>query len=93
MANPLIPKQIYTGILPQRQWLPVLSSNLQAVMFVPHDPRVQSPNMLFIRFVNGSIYCYYNVPRQVWLDLMKAPSKGIYHWRRIRNRFSFSKVA
>lgn len=80
-------------ILPTRKWLEVWSSNLARVMFIPSDPRIQSPNQLFIEFHNQSIYVYYNVPRQTWLDLMAAPSKGRFHWRRIRGRFAYRKLS
>lgn len=93
MPNPGIAPHIYSGILPVRQWLPVLSSNLQAVMFIPHDPRTNSPNQLFIRFLSNAIYVYYNVPRKVWLDLMKAPSKGRFHRRKIRSRYSYARLS
>jgi len=83
---------VYSGVLPQRTWLPVLSSNLQAVMFVPHDNRTQSPNMLFVRFLSNAIYVYYNVPRQTWLDLMKAGSKGRFLNRRVKGRYTFQQI-
>lgn len=79
--------------LPYRIWIPVVSSNLAAVMFIPYDNRIAGDsNKLYIKFHGGAQYVYYNVRQQVWIDLMRAPSKGKFHWRKIRNVYSYQRI-
>jgi hypothetical protein len=52
--------------------VPVRSSNISSVGYDP------STTTLEIEFHSGGIYQYYSVPRQVYVGLMKAESKGSY---------------
>jgi lysyl-tRNA synthetase class 2 len=45
---------------------------------------------LTVSFHKGRDYTYSNVPEQVVLGWLDAPSKGKYFWRNIRNSYSFS---
>ena len=48
--------------------------------------------LLQIEFHNRSIYQYFEVPGNVYEELMQAPSKGAYFNRSIRPRFDFALV-
>jgi hypothetical protein len=48
--------------------------------------------LLPIEFHNRSIYQYFEVPGNVYEELMQAPSKGAYFNRSIRPRFDFALV-
>jgi hypothetical protein len=48
--------------------------------------------VLEIAFRNGTVYHYLNVPQQTWAQLMRAPSKGRYFDRAIRERYPFRRV-
>lgn len=52
------------------------SSNVDA--FAYEDGR------LYVRFLNGSIY-EYPADHQDYLDMIDAPSKGKFVWRRLRD--------
>lgn len=51
-------------------WVPVVSSNVQAVGYIPTFRR------LFVRFLSGAVYRYEDVPQAVYLSLLAAGSKG-----------------
>ena len=51
---------------------PVSSSNLRSVGY---DPETKT---LEVEFQNGSVYQYFNVPNNVYRELMAAPSHGRY---------------
>ncbi|HMO65110.1 MAG TPA: KTSC domain-containing protein [Verrucomicrobiota bacterium] len=67
--------------------IPVNSSNLAAVGYDDFAA------ILRIRFRNGGIYDYFDVPYSVYLGLMYAPSKGRFHERRIRWAYPHERVA
>ncbi|MBV9842445.1 MAG: KTSC domain-containing protein [Sphingomonadaceae bacterium] len=46
---------------------------------------------LAIRFVSGRRYVYRDVPSTVAQALARAPSKGSYFNRRIRDRFRYTR--
>lgn len=64
----------------------VISSNLAAVGY---DPRNRE---LFIRFHNGGLYAYFDVPESEYHGLVSAISKGGYHYRNIRNRYRYRRL-
>jgi KTSC domain len=65
---------------------PVGSSNLVSIGY---DEQAET---LEIEFSNGSIYQYYNVPQDVYQQLMSAPSKGQFLHVYIKNAYPFSRV-
>lgn len=67
--------------------IPVNSTNL---MSVGYDAQTQE---LFIRFRNGSLYVYANVPQHVYEGLMSAPSHGQYHAAHIKNAFRYKRLS
>lgn len=50
----------------------VSSSNLRAVGYDP------ATKVLRIEFHNG-VYDYFNVPEEIYIGLLRAPSKGSFH--------------
>lgn len=53
-------------------WIEVQSSNLVAVAYQPDTKR------LVVRFRNGNMYAYEDVPLKVYEGLLTAPSAGQY---------------
>jgi hypothetical protein len=43
---------------------------------------------LEVEFVDGDVYRYFLVPRRLFLEFMRAESKGAFFNDRIRDRFS-----
>ena len=57
-----------------------------AISSVGYDAR---KSVLEVEFRSGAVYDYLEVPPKVWDALLKAPSKGRFVSRRIRDRFPF----
>lgn len=57
-----------------------------AISSVGYDER---SSVLEVEFSSGAVYDYYNVPPRVYRDLLKAPSKGSFVSRRVRDRYPF----
>ncbi|MFA4860689.1 KTSC domain-containing protein [Methanoregula sp.] len=66
---------------------PVQSSNLKSVGYDEHQ------EILEIEFISSGIYQYSNVPREMYNNLMNAPSKGKFFAQYIKDRFPTKKVA
>lgn len=64
----------------------VASSNLASVGY---DTATQT---LEIEFLSGGVYQYYNVPENLYDQLMRAGSKGRFFHQYIRNAFPYSRV-
>ncbi len=62
---------------------PVASS---AISSVGYDER---SSVLEVEFRSGAVYDYFKVPPKVYRELLKAPSKGRFVSRRIRDRYPF----
>jgi KTSC domain len=48
---------------------------------------------LEIEYRNGSLYRYYDVPEQVYTDLMAASSLGRFINKKIKPYFTYKKIA
>lgn len=46
---------------------------------------------LEIEFSTGKIYCYHDVPRQMYISFMRASSKGRFLNWRIKNVFPYTE--
>ena len=57
-----------------------------AISSVGYDER---SSVLEVEFQSGAVYDYFDVPPKVYRDLLKAPSKGSFVSRRIRDRYPF----
>lgn len=64
----------------------VASSNLQSVGYD------ESSQTLEIEFQSGGIYRYFNVPVNLYRELMLTPSKGRFLHQYIKNAFPYSRV-
>lgn len=65
----------------------VASSNIAAVGY---DPEKQ---ILEVEFVNGGVYQYFNVPREIYDNLLSSGSVGKYFQDNIKGQaFTFSKI-
>lgn len=62
------------------------SSNIEAI---GHDTASQE---LHVRFLSGVEYVYHGVPREVYDELMAAPSKGSFLNRAIKSNYQHSKM-
>ena len=66
------------------QMIPVSSSNLSSVGY--------ENGTLYIRFHNGSLYSYSNVPASVYQGLMSASSHGQYFAAYIKKCYPYRKI-
>ncbi len=64
----------------------VASSNISSVGY---DPATET---LEIEFLSGAIYQYYNVPQNIYDQLMQAGSKGRFLNTYIKNAYAYSRV-
>ena len=47
---------------------------------------------LYIEFLNGEVYKYFDVPSYKVLILLNSISVGSYFWEEIRDKYQFEKV-
>jgi hypothetical protein len=57
-----------------------------AISSVGYDERSA---VLEVEFSSGAVYDYLQVPEKVYHALLKAPSKGSFVSRRVRDRYEF----
>ena len=57
-----------------------------------HMNYVPLTRTLRIVYVSGSVYDYKDVPEEVYQEMKKAPSKGVYLNEKIKTRFEFEKI-
>jgi hypothetical protein len=48
---------------------------------------------LEIQFHNGGIYQYYDIPKRIYEEMMKAPSLGRFFLFEIKGGYQYAKVA
>lgn len=61
------------------------SSNIEAIGY---DDNAQE---LHVQFIGGGYYVYRAVPRQIFDDMMAAPSKGSFLNREVKGVYQFTK--
>lgn len=66
---------------------PVSSSNVESIGYD------ESTEILFVRFLNGSVYQYMNVPLIVFEQLLNAPSVGSFMHRNIKEVYPYNRIA
>ena len=64
----------------------VISSSLSEVGYDPSEQRLE------IRFRSGGTYEYYNVPEEVYTDLVEDDSVGKYFHAEIKDQYQFKKL-
>jgi len=62
------------------------STSLQAATYQDQSA------FLELKFRSGAIYRYRDVPVTIYLELLRAESKGQYFNQHIRNRFAYAKI-
>ena len=65
----------------------VSSSNIQTIGY---DEEEQT---LVVKFTSGSIYHYFNVPENIYIDMMCTTSFGGFLNDNIKNVYKFERVA
>lgn len=65
---------------------PIESSMIESAGYEPAD------RMLEIQFKSGSVYRYYDVPEEVYTDLLEADSAGRYFDAIIRDVYEYERV-
>ncbi|WP_277973046.1 KTSC domain-containing protein [Pantoea agglomerans] len=65
---------------------PVFSSNIRSVGYDEND------SILEIEFNNGAIYQYFDVPQNIYSDLITSDSVGGFLAKNIKGHFRYSRV-
>ena len=68
------------------QRIPVISSNLCSVGYDRNALNLE------IEFISGAVYRYFNVPENIYLELMNANSHGQYFHQNIRYVYQCERV-
>ena len=61
-----------------------------ALRSVGYDEAAQ---ILEIEFLSGGVYRYYGVAREVYQELLDAPSKGSYFLKHIKDEYQYARAA
>lgn len=64
----------------------VQSSNIASIGYDENSATLE------IEFLNGGVYQYFDVPKNIYDAMMSASSHGQYLAQSIKGRFRFSKV-
>ena len=67
-------------------WVSVSSSHMAAVAYDPGE------SSLFVRFTDGGVYKYHNVPEHIHAGLMSASSHGSYLAARVKNVYRYTRL-
>lgn len=78
-ANPFTDKHPGARKANDKLWTGFRSSNIDGMSY--DADRKQ----LWIRFKDGAVYTYYDVPLNIAQGIYRAGSKGRYFWKKIRN--------
>jgi hypothetical protein len=65
---------------------PVQSSNISSIGYD------EATSTLEIEFLNNSIYQYFDVPKEIYNELMQAESHGKYLAQNIKGIYRYSRV-
>lgn len=68
------------------EWISVDSSNLDAIRYLTDQ------SILEIRFKDGSVYQYSDVPQYEYDELLNASSKGTYANQNIYKRYTGHRI-
>jgi hypothetical protein len=64
----------------------VSSSNVESVGYDEEN------QITYVRFLNGTLYCYKGVPKHEFEGLLNAPSVGSYLHRNFKNIFPYERI-
>ena len=85
-AEPSVPEELQDEFLTGGQWLNVASSNVEAIRYEWDERK------LYVRFLSGSEYLYFDVDPEAALAFTKYPSPGRYVWRFLRGVYDYKRV-
>lgn len=68
------------------EMVPVSSSNVESVGYDEEN------QILYVRFLSGSLYMYKNVNKPEYEALLSAPSIGSYLHRNIKNVYPYERI-
>lgn len=66
--------------------IPVSSSNVESVGYD------EANQIVYVRFLSGSLYIYKNVNRNEFDGLLNAPSVGSYLHRNLKNVYPYQRI-
>jgi len=66
-------------------WIQLQSSVIAAVAY--------QGGSLFVRIKSGEEYEYYDVPKKVYEELIKATSVGYYYNTQVKTQYDFNKIS
>lgn len=69
-----------------RKRIQVYSSNVSSVGYDPIE------NILEVEFKNGTVYQYFDVPEDIYLEMMHADSVGKYLNNTVKGKFQYTKI-
>ena len=67
---------------------PLLKNQSVAIKSFDYDEEKET---LRVEFTNGSVYQYHDVPKTIYEELEKSPSKGQYFNGEIKDKFGFDR--
>lgn len=68
------------------KWVRVKSSNVGGISYDVHN------NTLFVEFLNGGTYAYYQVPPQTAKEMFMSTSMGKFLHKKIKGVYAYAKV-
>jgi len=70
-----------------QHWISVTSSNIHSIAYNEQD------KILFVKFLHGGIYSYFDVPSHIFNQILVAESIGKYFSQNIKGIFRAEKIA
>ena len=71
------------------KWVRVISSNVLAIRY----DKVRKEMHVMFKRGNGAFYVYFHVSSQIAVGMYYAASKGKFVWKRLRDKYSYTKRA
>jgi hypothetical protein len=73
--------------------LTMASSNVEEIWYgCPGCENNDSQEVLYVRFKNGGIYKYFDVPLGVVIKFVETASPGRFVWNELRGVYSYQKI-
>jgi len=67
-----------------------LDTESDAISYIQYNKKKK---ILEVKFKERGLYQYHRVPETIFLDMMKAPSKGSYLNKKIKDYYRYKKIA
>lgn len=74
---------------PQRKTKCIETPESSSIARFCYDDR---KHVLIVEFKHGGVYNYYDVPQQVFEQMIRAPSKGSFFLENIREEYDYTRV-